>query len=135
MTDRRVLPVFGAIVIAVLFILSMALPTQAHAGLRSATTDPVTSEPDTSEPGTSEPATSEPTTSGPTTSTPTTGSADSVEDEADPVDTTVAIIGTIGFVALIGVAAWWMVRRRNDDDEPHPRQPVLDDPLPGQDLL
>lgn len=135
MTDRRVLPVFGAIVIAVLFILAMALPTQAHAGLRSVSTEPVTSEPETSEPDTSEPATSEPTTSGPTTSAPTAGSADGAEDDDDPVDAAVAIIGTIGFVALIGVAAWWMVRLRDDDDEPHPRQPVLDDPLPGQDLL
>ena len=97
-------------------------------------TAPDTSEPDTSEPDTSEPGTSEPpVTAPPSAEAP--GSSPSPADGDDSINTTAAVLGAIGFIGLIAVAGWWMVRLRDDDDAPHPRPSPLDEPLPGQDLL
>jgi hypothetical protein len=124
MTDRRTPSrVAGAFVAAVvLTILMMAGSAQAA----SASVEPPPTEPETSEPETTEPGTSEPETTGPDTSEP---------DAATDGDTDAVILAAIAFVALIGVAAVWMMRRPNGDDAPHPPPPARDQPLPGQDLF
>ena len=131
MSDYRRLPALGAFTIAVFFVLAVAPPGTAHAGFRSA---PVDAAPPT-EPETSEPPTTEPETSEPPTTEPATEPAESVDDDDDGVETAAAVLGILGFIALVGVAAWWMVRLGNDDDAPHPRQPSLDDLPPQQDLM
>ena len=79
---------------------------------------PITTEPDPTEPDSTEPDTTEPV---------------AVDTDGDAAENTVAVIAVIGFGALIALASWWMVRRRDVDDVPHP--PAPDEPLPGQDLL
>ena len=128
MTEHLKLPRFRAIVIGILVMLTMANPGTARAALRSVPTDPPTTEPETSEPPTTEPETS-----APVTTEPASEAGEQAAD--DTIDTGAAILGIVGFFALVGIAAWWMVRLRNEDDEPHPRQLDPDDPLPGQDLL
>ncbi len=54
------------------------------------------------------------------------------EPDSD-VDGTVAAIAIIGFVLLLAVAAWWMVRRSNPDGEPKP--PAQPTGLPPSDLI
>ena len=124
MSDRR-LSALGAMTIAVLFVVAMAAPGAAHAGVQSAPADSVPSEPPTTDPETTEPPNTEP---------PTTRPAESVDD-GDDIGTAAAVLGILGFVALVGVAAWWMIRLGNEDDAPHPRRPAPDDPPPQQDLL
>jgi hypothetical protein len=80
-------------------------------------------------------ATVEPDNSTPTTEAPPEATEPPVEDtipddtlvgagEPDSdIDGTVAAIAVVGFVLLVGVAAWWMVRRPNPDAEPHPPVP------------
>ena len=90
-------------------------PTRA----RSDDTAPETSEPETSDPETSEPVGTTP--------------VDATDDqESDDVNEVVAIVSVLAFVALVSVAAWWMVRRDDQDD---PRHQPLNEPLPGQDLV
>jgi hypothetical protein len=125
-SSRRVIgPLVAALVLAVTVV-----PGVAHALVASvdepASTEPGTSQPDTTAPDTTAPDTTAPPTTEPVVATPATDGDD---------DAIVAVIGLAGFVALIAVAGWWMIRRNDDDDAPHPRSPQLDDPLPGQDLL
>lgn len=128
---HRRLPVLGAITVAMFLVLAVAAPGTAHAGHRSAPADAAPpTEPETSEPPTTEPETSEP-----STTEPATDPAEGVDDDGDDIETTAAVLGILGFIALVGVAAWWMVRLGNDDDAPHPRQPSLDDLPPQQDLM
>lgn len=131
MSDHRRLPVLGALTIAMFFVLAVTPPGTAHAVLRSTPADAAPpTEPETSEPPTTEPETSEPATTEPATEPAESG------DDGDDIETTAAVLGILGFIALVGVAAWWMVRLGNDDDAPHPRQPSLDDdPPPQQDLM
>jgi hypothetical protein len=91
-------------------------------------------EPPPTEPETTEPETSEPEETAPPTSEPPASEPHATADD-DSVSTAAAIAGAIGVLALIGVAAWWMVRRADEDDEPHPRPPASDEPLPGQEVL
>jgi len=128
MTDRQKRSRFRGVVIGALVVLTMAVPGTARAGLRSTPTEPPTTEPETSEPPTTEPETSEP-----ATTDPTNDAAETTGD--DGIDSSVALLGVVGLFALVGVAGWWMVRLRNEDDDPHPQQRGPDDPLPGQDLL
>jgi len=131
MTDRRISSRLAGFALIALFLGASLAPATAHAMELVGSPDTTeTTEPDTTEPGTTEPGTTEPESSEPESSEPdTTGE----EDESD--DPTVAIIAVIAFVGLIGVASWWMVRRNDDDDAPHPRRPNPDEPLPGQDLF
>lgn len=128
MTDRQKRSGFGGIVVGALVMLTMAVPTSAEAATRSTPTEPPATEPETSEPPTTEPETSEP-----ATTDATSGATETTDD--DGIDGGVALLGVVGLFSLVGVAAWWMVRLKNDDDEPHPRQHGLDEPLPGQDLV
>ena len=77
-------------------------------------TDPEPSAPDTT------PDTTEPDDSVPSTSTEETLIA--AGDPDDDVDTTTAALAIIGFILLVAVAGWWMVRRTDPDGEPMPRR-------------
>lgn len=62
------------------------------------------------------------------TSTPddTLVGAGTPDDDVDPLNATLAIIG---FVALVGLASWWMVRRDDPDAAPMPPGRPPDDGL------
>jgi hypothetical protein len=38
----------------------------------------------------------------------------------DDIDATTATIAVVGFVLLVGLASWWMVRRNDPDEAPMP---------------
>jgi hypothetical protein len=106
-----------AIGVGVLCVLALSLPAAA-AGPAGAVA------PSDTEPGTTEPA--PPETTVPDDSTP----EESIPDDTlvgagnpdDDVNATVAAIAVVGFVILLGVASWWMVRRSNPDAQPMPPQ-------------
>jgi hypothetical protein len=79
-------------------------------------------EPTVSEPSTPEPST--PDTSEPDTSTSGSQENDELVGAGSPdsdVDSATAGIAVVGFVLLVALAGWWMVRRSNPDAEPMPR--------------
>ncbi len=83
--------------------------------------------PATVEPPETPPATAEPTPTDATTSPPD----DTLVGAGDPdgeIDGTVAAIAVIGFVVLLAIASWWMVRRSNPDNQPMPPRPPGDSP-------
>jgi len=101
----------AAISVGVLCSLSLSLPAAAAMGSNT----PAPSD----TPATTEPAPSETTSPAPDESTPD----DTLVGAGDPdgdIDTTVAAIAVIGFVILLGVASWWMVRRSDPDAQPMP---------------
>ena len=68
---------------------------------------------------------STPATSEPDTSTPTSQGNDELVGAGSPdsdVDSTTAAIAVVGFVLLVALAGWWMVRRTDPDAEPMPRR-------------
>ena len=86
------------------------------------TPDPIAPEPTDPEPSATDttPDTTEPDDSVPSTSTKETLIA--AGDPDDDVDTTTTAIAIVGFILLVAVASWWMVRRNNPDAEPMPRR-------------
>jgi len=127
MADQRAHRLAGCVLTALLVGASI-VPAAAHAAelpRSTGTTEPETTEPETTEPETTEPDTTEPDTTEP----------DTTDGDGDSDDPTVAIIAVVAFAALIGLASWWMVRRNDDDDAPHPRPQNLDAAPPGQDLF
>ena len=84
-----------------------------------ASTTPATTVPETTEPETTEPE--------------ATDAATGTSEESDV--TALTVVGVFAFALLVLLASWWMIQRRDDDGEPHPRPPNLDEPLPGQDLV
>jgi hypothetical protein len=82
----------------------------------------------TPEPGTTEPESTTATTEPDDTAADTT-IGDALVGAGDPdsdIDTTTAAIAVVGFIALIGLASWWMVRRSDPDAAPMPPQPPSD---------
>jgi hypothetical protein len=80
---------------------------------------PESDTPDTTEPD-STTATTEP-----DDSTPDTSIDDALVGAGEPdsdIDTTTAAIAVVGFVALLVLASWWMVRRSDPDAAPMPPQ-------------
>jgi hypothetical protein len=79
-------------------------------------------------------ATTEPDDSTPEDSTPGESVADLPGDDnlvgaGDPdsdINTTTATIAVVGFILLVAIASWWMVRRTDPDARPMPRQPPSD---------
>jgi len=68
---------------------------------------------------------STPATSEPDTSTSDGPGNDELVGAGSPdsdVDSTTAAIAVVGFVLLVALAAWWMVRRTDPDAEPMPRR-------------
>ena len=65
--------------------------------------------------------------SNPQDSTPQTSSPDNTliaAGEPDSsIDVTTTTIGVVGFILLIALASWWMVRRNDPDSRPMPRAP------------
>jgi heme A synthase len=97
------------------------------------TTAPTTPEPSTPEPTTPE---STPDTSEPDSSTSAVPGDDALIGSGDPdsdVDSTTAAIAVVGFVLLVALAGWWMVRRDDPDAEPMP--PDHDRADPPSDLI
>jgi hypothetical protein len=91
--------------------LSDVLPRESE----PPTTEPLVSEPTGTEPSDTEPPESVPSTSAPTDTEPSASGPASTEDDDD--EATVFIwIGTILAVALVGLAAWWMLRHGGDRD-------------------
>jgi hypothetical protein len=97
-------------------------------------------EPSTVEPSATTRATSEPTPVGTTTPDSTDVAADTAAPDTtivgagqpdDEVNATVTTIAVIGFILLLAVASWWMVRRRDPDAQPMP--PAHD--VPPSDLI
>jgi len=78
----------------------------------SADTTPAATAPDSSAPDDTDPTGSTPTDSAPDAAA---GDEDGLGAELDPVSTTVAVFG---FLALITLASWWMVRRSGLDAPP-----------------
>ena len=66
--------------------------------------------------------------SSPVTSTPDTLVAAGEPD--DNIDATTTSIAVVGFLLLLAIASWWMVRRSDPDAEPMPRTPNQSE-LPG----
>ena len=65
----------------------------------------------------------------PDDSTPDTSIEDALVGAGNPdsdIDTTTATIAVVGFVALLAMASWWMVRRSDPDAAPMPPQPPSD---------
>jgi hypothetical protein len=79
----------------------------------------------------STPATSEPDTS--TSDAPANDELVGAGSPDSDVDSTTAAIAVVGFVLLVALAAWWMVRRSNPDAEPMPREHP--EPGPPSDLI
>ncbi len=104
-----------AIGVGALCVLALSLPAAA-AGPAGAVA------PSDTTPATTEPA--PPETTVPEDSTPDESTPDDTLVGAgnpdDDIDTTVAVIAIVGFVILLGVASWWMVRRSNPDAQPMP---------------
>ena len=88
-----------------------------------------TPEPDTTDaPNTTEPESTIATTE-PDDSTADTATDDALVGAGDPdsdIDTTTAAIAVVGFVALLALASWWMVRRSDADAAPMPPRPPSD---------
>ncbi len=129
MSDHRCVALLAGGAITALVLVSALAPATADADaevVQSAeepeTTEPTTA-PDPTEPDSIQPDSTEPDTTEPV----------AVDSDGDAAENTVAVIAVIGFGALIALASWWMVRRRDVDDVPHP--PAPDEPLPGQDLF
>ncbi len=74
-----------------------------------------------------EPPDTAPTTTEPTQPDATTAPAEEeLVGAGDPdgdIDGTVALIAVIGFVVLLAIASWWMVRRSDPDSQPMPPRP------------
>ena len=113
-----------AVVVGAFCALSLSLP--AAAGDRASTVEPSETTPATSEPDPTE--TTAPVDPEETTPDDTLVGAGTPDDD---IDTTVAVIAIVGFVILLGVASWWMVRRSNPDAQP---MPPTDGP-PTSDLI
>lgn len=65
----------------------------------------------------------------PDDSTPDTSLDDTLVGAGDPdsdIDSTTAAIAVLGFIALVGLASWWMVRRADPDAAPMPPPPPSD---------
>jgi len=75
-------------------------------------------------------------TDGPATSEPVDAPTDSgaVTGEDDESDGTVALIAVIGFVLLLVIASWWMVRRGDPDAQARPSAPDQN-AAPGSDMI
>jgi hypothetical protein len=71
-------------------------------------------------------------TDGPATSEPVDSASATGED--DDSDGTVALIAVLGFVLLLVIASWWMVRRGDPDAQARPPAPDPD-ASPGSDLI
>lgn len=74
------------------------------------------------------------------TTPPTTEPVESPDDRPEPqgsedLDDAVAVASLVVFAAIVALAAWWMVRRNDQDDPGQPPTPALDGPMPGRDLL
>jgi hypothetical protein len=103
---------------------SLPMPSMIAASTGT-TTDPTTepAAPDSTPPD-STTATTEP-----DDSTSDTSLDDGLVGAGDPdsdIDTTTAAIAIVGFIALIGLASWWMVRRSDPDAAPMPPRPPSD---------
>ena len=123
---------------AVAMMSMWALPTAASAGRNvwsgapDTTVDqPSDTLPDATAPDPTTPGSTEPDDSAPETSVQDTLVAAGNPD--DDIDTTTATIAVVGFIALLTVASWWMVRRTNPDAEPMPGQ--HGEPGPSSDLI
>ena len=69
------------------------------------------------------------TTTEPDDTTAGTTIGDALVGAGDPdsdIDTTTAAIAVVGFVALLALASWWMVRRSDPDAAPMPPPPPSD---------
>lgn len=75
-------------------------------------------------------------TDGPATSESVDAPADSgaATGEDEDSDGTVALIALVGFVVLLVIASWWMVRRGDPDAQARPSTPDPD-AAPGSDML
>jgi hypothetical protein len=96
---------------------------EVWSGQPASTIDGTTPEPDTTEPE-STTATTEP-----DDSIPDTTIDDTLVGAGEPdsdIDTTTAAIAVVGFVTLLVLASWWMVRRSNPDAAPMPPRPPSD---------
>jgi hypothetical protein len=65
----------------------------------------------------------------PEDSTSDTSLDDALVGAGDPdseIDTTTAAIAVVGFITLVGLASWWMVRRSDPDAAPMPPRPPSD---------
>ena len=123
MTDRDLWRPSRAIVILIATLAVVAgVPAPNAAAERSIETPATTvpSTPDTTQPDTTEPDATEP--------------AEMVSDDDSSV-TAVTVVAVLAFVLLLGLAAWWMVSRNDQDDAEYPQPLDPDEPLPGQDLL
>jgi hypothetical protein len=101
------------------------LPQSMIATTPDPTPDP-TMEPEA--PGSTTPESTSPTTE-PEDTTADTPLDDALVGAGDPdsdIDTTTAAIAVVGFIALVGLASWWMVRRSDPDAAPMPPRPPSD---------
>jgi hypothetical protein len=73
--------------------------------------EPTTEEPTTEEPTTEEPTTEEPTTEEPTTEEPTTEPPET-EEPTPLITTEVAIILVVAIASIIGIGAYWTIKKR-----------------------
>lgn len=99
-------------VAAVVGVVVATVTMLPGAPLASATVDPGSSAPTTESPP-----------EGPDTTVEATIVDDTLVGAGDPdtdVDGTVAAIAVVGFLLLVAVAAWWMVRRSDPDAGPMP---------------
>ena len=61
--------------------------------------------------------------SGAGTSGPTTTATGAGSDQPATISTVGVVVGIAGVTILLGGAAWWMVRREDEDEAPHPPRP------------
>lgn len=116
-----------AVGIGLLGAVSVSLPAAA---VRAATVEPTETAPEATVPDTTEPT--EPTEPPSEATSP----EDTLVGAGDPdtdIDGTVALIAVVGFVILLAVASWWMVRRSDPDAQPMPPRPTSG--APPSDLI
>jgi hypothetical protein len=119
--SRRVLAAFVAALVLTLGVLGVP----AGASATPDTTTPATTTPATTTPATTTPASGPSTEAQPDSTVPRAATEPSTTESGDrrSVSTVRVVIGVVGIVVLIGIAAWWMVRRDDEDDAPHPPGP------------
>ncbi len=92
-----------------------------------AASGPATVEPPDTPPATAEPTPPD-TTPPDTTTSPPDETLVGAGDPDGEIDGSVAAIAVVGFLVLLAIASWWMVRRYDPDREPMPPRPPGDPP-------
>lgn len=108
----------GAVSVALAGAVSVALPVTA---VGAATAEPTDTAPEVTVPDPTE--VTEVTVPGSEETSPEDALVGAGEPDTD-IDGTVAFVAVVGFLILLAIASWWMVRRSDPDAQPMPPRPA-----------